>query len=444
MPNTPTTPTEDYTPSTKDETNVSLDATITAGKAEVAEISQDAIEQVVNTKEEEAKVDTIKIDLSDAKQEVTGVILSKNTVETLEKAVASKENTVGTVTIELTNATVALDNQTLKTLVKEAKGTDIELVVEATEKKSLNSAQQASLAKYKVATTFEAYITSAGEKIHDFKGGNATVGVKFTPQVGKNPNYYHMIYVADNGATTRYKTKYQDGKILFTTTHFSDYAIIYDETEKNDTEEKEPEKTVTPVTNFATLKARSVVQTNNSIKLQWNKVAKADGYFIYGGSYSTKEKKYTMKLLATVSDNSKLTWTHKKLAKATNYKYKVKAYKLVDGKKVIIANSVDVFAVTKGGKYGVAKRVDLISLGNKKNTNLVTLAKGKTIQIKAKEVKADKPIRNQGSLQYESSNKKVATVTKDGKIKAVGKGTCYIYIYARNGVYKTVKVTVVE
>ena len=255
-----------------------------------------------------------------------------------------------------------------------------------------------------------------------------------------------MIYVADDGTITRYKTKYLDGKILFTTTHFSDYAIIYDETEKNDTEEKEPVqpevKPVTPVTNFATLKARSAVQTNNSIKLQWNKVSKADGYFIYGGSYSTKEKKYSMKLLATVSDNSKLTWTHKKLTKATNYKYKVKAYKLVDGKKVIIANSVDVFAVTKGGKYGVAKRVDLMSLGNKKNTNLVTLAKGKTVQIKAKAVKADKPIKNQGILQYESSNKKVATVTKDGKIKAVGKGTCYIYIYALNGVYKTVKVTV--
>ena len=46
-------------------------------------------------------------------------------------------------------------------------------------------------------------------------------------------------------------------------------------------------------------------------------------------------------------------------------------------------------------------------------------------------------------FRFESSDPKVATVTKKGKVKGIKKGkSCYIYIYAQNGVYKQVKVTV--
>ncbi len=37
---------------------------------------------------------------------------------------------------------------------------------------------------------------------------------------------------------------------------------------------------------------------------------------------------------------------------------------------------------------------------------------------------------------------KIATVTKSGKMTAKGSGTCYIYVFAHNGVSKSVKVTV--
>ena len=45
-------------------------------------------------------------------------------------------------------------------------------------------------------------------------------------------------------------------------------------------------------------------------------------------------------------------------------------------------------------------------------------------------------------LAYESSNVKVAKVIGSGKIKAVKKGKCKIWVYAQNGVYKEIKVTV--
>ena len=79
-----------------------------------------------------------------------------------------------------------------------------------------------------------------------------------------------------------------------------------------------------------------------------------------------------------------------KLKKATYYKYIVKAYKMVDGKKVITGTSVTVHSITKDGKYGVAKAVSIIKIGNKKNDTEVTLKKGKTAQITAIEIKKDK------------------------------------------------------
>ena len=87
-----------------------------------------------------------------------------------------------------------------------------------------------------------------------------------------------------------------------------------------------------------------------------------------------------------------------KLKKATYYKYIVKAYKMVDGKKVITGTSVAVHSITKDGKYGVAKAVSIIKIGNKKNDTEVTLKKGKTAQITAIKIKKDKKIKHHRNL----------------------------------------------
>ena len=94
--------------------------------------------------------------------------------------------------------------------------------------------------------------------------------------------------------------------------------------------------------------------------------------------------------------------------------------------------------------------------GNKKYTNAksvtvnktkVTLAKGKTFKVKAKVNKLKKskklmPKSHVATVRYLSTDKKIATVTKSGKIKAVGQGACYVYVYAHNGANKKIKVTV--
>lgn len=202
------------------------------------------------------------------------------------------------------------------------------------------------------------------------------------------------------------------------------------------------EPTINKTTGFRRLRARSVKQTKTSVTLQWNIIKDADGYFIYGNRCNTGTKSYKYRKLATITGGDISTWTQKDLKKGTYYKYVVKAYRLVNGKKVVTDTSISVHAVTGGGKYGNAKAVSVTQIGNKKNVSKITLKMGKTAQIKAKEVKKDKKIARHRKLCYESRNTKVATVTPDGLIRATGKGTCTIWVYAQNGVYKALKITV--
>ncbi|SDB03974.1 MBG domain-containing protein [Eubacterium oxidoreducens] len=193
---------------------------------------------------------------------------------------------------------------------------------------------------------------------------------------------------------------------------------------------------------FSRLKARAIKCKKKSMVIKWVKQSGADGYQIYGNYCNKGGKIYKKKLIKTVSKNT-TSLKLKKLKTGRYYKFVVRAYKVVNGKKVTLASSCTIHSTTTGGKYGVAKSVKITKVGKKKSTK-ITLKKGKTAKIRAKEVRQikSKRIQKHRVISYEVSNKKVAKVTKSGKIKAKKKGTCKIWVYAQNGVYKTIKLTV--
>ena len=51
-------------------------------------------------------------------------------------------------------------------------------------------------------------------------------------------------------------------------------------------------------------------------------------------------------------------------------------------------------------------------------------------------------MKHAAKLTYSTTNKKVATVSKTGVVKAKGKGSCYIYVRAASGAYAKVKIKV--
>ncbi len=182
---------------------------------------------------------------------------------------------------------------------------------------------------------------------------------------------------------------------------------------------------------FAAIQAQAAKAEKTSIRLAWNKVKNADGYIIYGAKCKNGTK---FKTLKTVKKGT-TSFTHKKLSKGTYYRYIVRAYKLVDGKKVTIAASKTICETTGGGKRGNIKSLKL-------NRTSLSLKKGKTFTLKATEKKESKPISRHRKVSYESGNPSVASVTAKGVVKAKKKGKCTIYVYAQNGVYKKITVNV--
>ncbi len=178
---------------------------------------------------------------------------------------------------------------------------------------------------------------------------------------------------------------------------------------------------------FSLLQAKGSAKSNTSNKITWTKVKSATAYIVYGNKCGKNNR---FKQIARVKGTS---YTHKKLKKGTYYKYLVVAVK---GSKAL-ATSKTIHVTTKGGKYGNDKSVSL-------NKTKVTLKKGKTFKLKAKAVAQSKKlkVKKHRSIKYESSNPAVATVSSKGVIKAKAKGTCKIYAYAQNGVYKAITVKV--
>ena len=179
---------------------------------------------------------------------------------------------------------------------------------------------------------------------------------------------------------------------------------------------------------FSLLQAKPKKVTKTAITLTWKRVSGASSYTIYGNRCG-KGNRY--KKLGTVKG---LQYVHKKLKKGTYHKYLVVANG--GGKAKAVSKTIHV--ATTGGKVGNSKSVKIIS------KKAVTLKKGKTAKIKAKAIpKSNKlKVKQHRKLAYETDNPKVATVNKSGKIKAVGKGSCRIYVYAQNGVFAKVKVKV--
>ena len=184
-----------------------------------------------------------------------------------------------------------------------------------------------------------------------------------------------------------------------------------------------------------------VSQSGKKVTVKWGKVSKADRYVVYA-AYCGPDK--CTKIKALSGGKTSMTFTKlngSKLNLKKNVKVYVVAYRKVNGKETKLARSITAHIVgTKNTKYTNVKKIKL-------SKSKYTLKVNKTATIKAKIVLVDKKKKQLSDshapeFRYASSNTKVATVDKNGKITAVKKGTCYIYVYAKNGYAKKVKVTV--
>ncbi|MBR2707522.1 MAG: Ig-like domain-containing protein [Mogibacterium sp.] len=179
--------------------------------------------------------------------------------------------------------------------------------------------------------------------------------------------------------------------------------------------------------------------------IRWNKVKGVAGYDIFLAKCNRHGKKFAYRKVKTIKGNKTFVWKKSGLKKGTAYKFYVKAYTMKAGKKTYIRKSPAVHSYTGNGtgNFTNAKSVTLRNVRKGK----LSLKKGKTFRIKAKVNKVNKkkklmPKSHTSKLRYLSSDRKVATVSKSGRITAKGTGKCTIYVFAHNGVSKSIRVTV--
>jgi uncharacterized protein YjdB len=177
----------------------------------------------------------------------------------------------------------------------------------------------------------------------------------------------------------------------------------------------------------------------DSLALKWTKVKGVDGYDVFMSRCHNNGDRYEPELVQSFDNNSTFTWSANELQPGTCYKAIVKAYILVNGEKQYVRVSLMAHCVT----YGETNKTNAVSL--KLNKRNLTLKKGKSFQIVATTVKDD-PTKNyvthEPEIRYFSTDLSVAKVNKEGKITALGAGTCRIYVETLNGIYKSIKVTV--
>ena len=217
------------------------------------------------------------------------------------------------------------------------------------------------------------------------------------------------------------------------------YAVQY----KAEGDDKHVDSEAASVTTTITAKpsgqlfATMVSEGEKSLKLTWSAAQGVGGYDVF---LKPCDGKGGYPLLGTVEGGGVTGYTVTGLNKGASYKAYVRAWVMSQGKKeYVLKQSPEVHAYTNNG---TAKVSNPGSVTVKKPAMTVKLGKTATIKGSVKGIKKGKLKNHVSKLRYFSSDTAVATVTSKGKVKAVGAGSCQIYVLTTNGLYTTVTVAV--
>jgi uncharacterized protein YjdB len=177
--------------------------------------------------------------------------------------------------------------------------------------------------------------------------------------------------------------------------------------------------------------------------LTWTALTNVDGYYIYTNHCDEGKKLHPFKKVADYIASKARVYIKKNLKTYNNYKYYVAAYKIKNGKKVIVKNSVTVHSVAGNTS---ARSTNVKSVKAKKHA--VTLKKGQSYTLKASISKISKnraflDNTHCGLIRYLVRDRKIATVDYNtGKIKAKKAGKTIVYVLGVNGIRDKCVVTV--
>ena len=183
--------------------------------------------------------------------------------------------------------------------------------------------------------------------------------------------------------------------------------------------------------------------SGSEIEVSCGSVDGATGYDIYAGYTGQKLKK-----IATVKTGSTLKAAEAGNTKTSAAKKGIYKIKKLNGKKLNKKKIIKAYVVAKKGKKKLARSIDLYAAGAKNRYTVakkigipkksLSLKKGKKSKLAPKLILKNSkkkllPKKYAPKFRYATSDSRVATVDKNGKITTREKGSCSIFVYTVNG-----------
>lgn len=122
---------------------------------------------------------------------------------------------------------IAFDEAAAKTIIESTASGALSLEVNKISKENMTADIQKIVGSMPV---YEFKVTAGNSKVSEFNG-SVTVSIPYTLKAGENPDKLSVYYLTDkNGIEKMNSAKYDSTKkcIVFTTTHFSKFAVAYD------------------------------------------------------------------------------------------------------------------------------------------------------------------------------------------------------------------------
>ena len=219
-------PTTGYTPPQTSNTITVSASTITDGSIDTAvtanQISQAVTAALQQSSHQEGTAAVVEIQIQGTEHaDAVAVTVPKEAFDSLtERGLDDLRliTPVGTLTFDADALSAISQNTT----------DSINLKMEALDTSTLSSAVQETVGDRPV---FDFTITSGAEIISSFGEGTVTVSVPYTLNVGEDPDAIVVYYIDDTGKLTPVQSRYdaETGSAVFTVSHFSRYAIGYNE-----------------------------------------------------------------------------------------------------------------------------------------------------------------------------------------------------------------------
>ena len=167
----------------------------------------------------------VSIDLSGAGAGVAAASIPVSAFRTMAQTPSANGGGAG-LRLVMPEAEVRFDGTAVQAISRQAQGSTVVLRVEGIEAAGLTPAQQEALSRESDnAPLIQVTLRSGDALVTDFAGGFAEVRLPYSPRPGEDTSAITVWYVAADGVLEQVPCQYEDGFVLFTVGHFSEYLI---------------------------------------------------------------------------------------------------------------------------------------------------------------------------------------------------------------------------